>query len=237
MKRHLIIISTIGIWTSSFAQGTGNESYDEMLKMNDTEFYKPTGFHELTIEKIDTLAINPNYVPKYGWPYRNIGWTYPFGLESDASDCVFLYPTVFPNMIQVSNVIEDELQAFRADSDLDISRLITRYSTSGYTANADSIFVYDFELKVPYRGVYTHVIGICLRKYAHGSLLMKMLLNDSGMAKKDKYLSQLINSVKYGNTTLNLAIEEEQQIKESGDYFFKPRQKNVWVKPKEGYIN
>ena len=56
----------------------------------------------------------------------------------------------------------------------------------------------NFELKIPYREKYTHAVGVCLKKDARGSLLLKMILDDNGMKKKDEYLESLLKSINYG---------------------------------------
>lgn len=202
MKLSLILFHILmsGIFSVSFAQGTGNESYDELLAMSNIRFQMPEGFHSLEIERGDTLSINPNYVPKYGHSSRNIGWVYPFGAESDAKDCVFLYPIVYPGMIDVDNVIEDEIQAYLSDSDADARKYVSTVSNPDILkpTNADTALIYNFELKIPYREKYTHAVGVCLKKDARGSLLLKMILDDNGLKKKDEYLESLLKSINYG---------------------------------------
>ncbi len=216
-------------------------NYTELLSNADIQLNLPENFHLLDIPSDNSvvLSINPDYEPKYAYPGRIIGTVYPFGIESDSSDAVFLYPIVFPNIIKLGHLVEDELQAYYSDSDLDITGLVTTIpgdELKQYT-NADTVYVYELDLKIPFRDKYNHVVGVCLRKANHGSLMLKLVLDERGVGNKDSFFKTLLKSVTYGNSPSEDSIEEEQRLKNDGIYFMKPAEKWIWVRPKEGYIN
>ncbi|MCM1504877.1 MAG: hypothetical protein NC127_06755 [Muribaculum sp.] len=243
MKRIIYITFLLlsNIYLNVWSQIIIPSNYSDLLSKADIQLNFPENFHLLDIPNDSSveLEINPEYVPKYAYPGRNIGWAYPVGVESDNNDAVFLYPIVFPNIIKMGHLVEDELQAYYSDSDLDISNLVKTIpggELSQYT-NADTIYVYELDLKIPFRDKYVHAVGVCLRKINHGSLMLKMILTDKGIENKETYFKTLLKSLSYGDNPSEAGIEEEQNIKNNGQYFMKPAEKWIWVKPKEGYIN
>lgn len=213
--------------------------YKDALEKSDISVEMPKGFHLLDIPKDSaiTLTINPDYIPKYGYTDRNIGWAYTFGFESKNSNAVFLYPLVGPNLIKLGNVVEDELQADAGDSDLDITSMVTVVSDIPEYCNADTIFIYEFTLRIPYKDRYNHGVGVCLRKYAHPTLLLKLLLNDDGLTKKDEYMKILLSTVKFGNEITESGIAEEERLKETNWYFLSPIEHYLWKRPQKGFVN
>lgn len=240
MKHRLIALPILifGIWMSSFGQKASNKSYHDILKENDITLSLPSGFKLTDLGKDNPigLPINPGYTPKYGFSGRNIGWTYSLGLKSEEEDCVLLYSTVVPQFVSLSSIIEDEVQASMSDSDLDISDYIKMVTDSDMTeyANADTVLIYDLQLKVPFLGKYTNATGIYLQKYAHPAMLLKVLMDDEGIKNKTQYIKTILCSIKYGDSATPEGLAGEKSFHTPIKF---PRPKSPGGKHKEGYIN
>lgn len=214
---------------------SGND-YGAELSKNDIKMNIPDGFSIINIDKAVELDINPDFVPKYGFPKRNIGWAYSYGVESADKDCVILYPTLTPEFVSYTNVIEDEIQAYKSDPELDVTEfvdIIAKNDMSNY-ANADTVAVYDLELAVPYLDRYSHCVGLFLRKYGHPGMVIKVLTDDKGLTRKDELVQKALNSVAYGDTPTEAGLEGESRLAMPLKF---PMQRSVYMAPEEGYIN
>ncbi len=185
-KTFFITIISLISSLSVFAQ---KENYQQTLSENDIELTVPSNFNDVGINKNKTvmLSIKANYEPKYGYTYRNIGWPYKFGIESDKKDCAILYSSVTSLIVSLPNIVEDEIQAYRSDSDIDVTEYmatITDVDMSKY-ANADTVLIYDLELDKPYLEKYSYCMGIYLRKYGHLAMLVKVLMDNEGLKHKE----------------------------------------------------
>lgn len=196
-----------------FGQG-GFEAYRDKLSEDDIAITMPAGFKPIESEGMFTVTINPDYMPKYGIQGRSIGWTYPTGIMSDTEECVLLYPTVISNFVGLSNIVEDEIQAYKSDSDFDVASLITIVAKDDMSeyANADTVLIYDMELPNPFLDKYSHCTGVYLQKYAHPALMLKILTDDKGLKKRDQYLKTILNTVRYGNTVTEKGIQNEKRF-------------------------
>lgn len=211
-------------------------NYPMILFDNDIMLNVPSKFGVIAMPELITLTINPDYEPKYGYIYRNIGWPYKFGVESDKKDCAILYSSVTSLIVSLPNIVEDEIQAYRSDSDIDVTEYmatITDVDMSKY-ANADTVLIYDLELDKPYLEKYSYCMGIYLRKYGHLAMLVKVLMDNEGLKHKDSYLRTALNSIRYGDTPTKDGLEGEEKYAIPTKF---PLPRTIWVKPKEGYIN
>lgn len=67
--------------------------------------------------------------------------------------------------------------------------------------NVDSVYIVDFPYPslYPYKGTYTHCIGVYLMKKGYSPTYIKCLLTNNGYAQKDLYLDTVKKSVRYGD--------------------------------------
>ncbi|MCM1504585.1 MAG: hypothetical protein NC127_05265 [Muribaculum sp.] len=184
----------------------------------DVAITAPEGnFHFVDItpnSKTAQLDVNPDLrMPGCGHKYPNIGWIYDAAFVSDDDNAVLLFPTVMGYMAQLDRVLELEIQASHNDTNLDVRKYLTVIADKDMSqyANADTVIVYQYDiLGMPYMDKYKHVIGVYLRKYAHPSLMLKIVTNGEGLAKKDEYVKQLVKCVKYGNEISEEALKWEK---------------------------
>lgn len=181
----------------------------EGMRYNDDPAYRSENGYQTY-----TLDVNPDLrIPGCGHKYPNIGWVYSAAFESEDKDAVMLFPTSFGHMAQLDSSVELEIQASHSDQDMDVRKYLTviaREDMSEY-ADADTAIVYEFDiLGKPFMDRYTHVIGVYLRKYAHPSLLMKIVTDDKGLARKEELLERLISCVKYGDAVTEEGLKWEK---------------------------
>ena len=151
------------------------------------------------------------------YPLKYAGWIYPVMALSEAKDCLLLYPSVGFNRMDLKEYPKEELRSLAGNKDLDTSDMIEvvcRDDMSSY-ANADTAYVYEFDFKKPYMDRFTHCIGICLRKYAHPGLMLKIALTDEGLARRDEYVKAMLGSVRYGTNIPEEGIRREKLVEES----------------------
>ncbi|MCM1504589.1 MAG: hypothetical protein NC127_05285 [Muribaculum sp.] len=237
-RKYFMIIVVLISGLTIFAQNPTPNSYQTALSDNDISMEIPVNFRDINIAEnnVAKLSINQDYVPKYGYPDKKIGWPYKFGIVSDKNDCAILYSSITPEFVSLSNAVEDEIQAYRSDSDIDVTEYLTMITDEDMSkyANADTVLVYDLELDVPYLDKYGHCVTIYLRKYAHPAMFIKVLMDDNGLRKKEEYVRTAMNSIKYGDTPTKPGLEGEEKFAIPTKF---PLSKKVWVKPKDGYIN
>lgn len=119
---------------------------------------------------------------------------------------------------------------------LTITAIIAVILTLSYSClqNADTVLIYDLQLKVPFLGKYTHATGIYLQKYAHPAMLLKVLMDDKGIKNKTQYIKMILESIKYGDSATSEGLAGEKRFHTPIKF---PRSKSPGGKPKEGYIN
>lgn len=178
----------------------------------DVEISYPEGFHVVDVNGADVLVVNKNYKPADAlYESDRVIALHPVALESDSGDCVLLYPVVSSTIPMLHGTPERELQAAFGDKKKDVSGSVKKIKLddmSGYS-NADVAYIYDMILPEPYLGKYSNCTGVYLRKYAHPALLMKVIVTDDGVAKKEEYLNKLLGSVRYGNAVTPEGIRME----------------------------
>lgn len=177
---------------------------------DDIEFSVPKKFN--AFESDDAVL----YVNRDTTDYDlyHAGWLYPVMAESETKDCLLLYPGSGYDMggPNLKKYAENELKAVYGDKNLDTSgiiKVIAMDDMSEY-CNADTAYIYEFDFVKPYKDKYTHCVGVCLRKYAHPGLMMKIALTDDGLAKKDEYLQTLLTAARYGDKIPPKGVEVEK---------------------------
>lgn len=98
--------------------------------------------------------------------------------------------------------IESEIRATHGDCDLDVNPYVEIYDVrkqKGY-ANADTVAFYEFDLDSvlsPYVDTsrFKHCVGVYLRAKTHPALMLKIIMNDDGYAKKDDYVRILLDNI------------------------------------------
>ena len=156
--------------------------------------------------------------------------TYQIGLQSPDEKAVFLYPLVMLNFgvqtLQQGYNIADELRWYNCDENLDVSSMINVIAEKDMSqyAYADTAVIYEFKLDSPYMAYmnrYNHCIGVYLRKYGHPAMLLKLLLDDEGYIDKDKFLSQMLNNIHFGNKKTELEKFESKIEHSDLDFSYK----------------
>lgn len=174
----------------------------------------PQGFKELTSDEAHLLFINKDYMPldAFSTEDRAIYFAHVI-IESEAKDCVFLYPQVELSLSMNRNPAVRELQIAAEDEESDVSDKIHKISQKDMSmySNADTVFIYKMELPQPHLGRYTHCTGVVLKKYAHPNIVAKMILSDAGLLNEEKYLQMLLDSISYSNTITDDGIQAEKE--------------------------
>ncbi len=159
----------------------------------------PDGFNVDTTSTAYTASINPDFYPSDAIPGSKIGSFYMLAFVSNDEDCLLLYPTNLG--LSLSGMPDAELKACAGNENIDTKDQILVVAQNDMSAycNADTSYIYRMKLPTPYLGKYPNCVGICLRKYAHPAMLMKIMLTDEGLASEDKYLKTLLSSISYGD--------------------------------------
>ena len=147
-----------------------------------------------------------------------------------------MYPGLFKYLAPLDHLIEQEIQASNSDHGLDVRPYLTTIAEKDMTryANADTVLIYDLQLKVPFLGKYTNATCIYLQKYAHPAMLLKVLMDDEGTKNKTQYIKTILCSIKYGDSATPEGLAGEKSFHTPIKF---PRPKSPGGKPKEGYIN
>ncbi len=196
-----------------YVQARDFTDYQDYFKKMDVTITAPPDM-TCNADSVYTLDVNPDLrIPGCGHKYPNIGWLYDVAFESKDDDAVMLFPTVMGYMAQLDGVAELEIQASHNDQNLDVRKHLTVIAGKDMSqyAEADTAIVYQFDLLgKPFMDKYTHVTGIYLRKYAHPSLMLKIVTNDKGLAKKDEYVKRILDCVKFGNEVSEEGLKWEK---------------------------
>jgi|GEM_PF-1459564 hypothetical protein len=178
----------------------------------------PEGFHEVDSIEFIFLFVNPQFMFKEENMEKSYNVSvHPAIFESESGDAILLYPSL--GFLDFTNLPQHELKLVAEDENFDTSdriRKIFGKDMSQY-CNADTAYVYNFDLGEPFRGKFTHCIGIVLRKYAHEGMALKVLTTDEGKPNAEKYMRTLLNSIRYGDavTKKGLFLEKNAiQIQE-----------------------
>ncbi len=224
MKRITFFVVGLLVALFPFMALAKYKNYYSYFKDNDITINPPEeGFHEVDSIGFICLFVNPQFMFKE----ENMEKLYkvsihPAIFESESSDALLLYPCL--ELLDYSDLPQNELKVVAEDENFDTSdriRKIFGKDMSQY-CNADTAYVYSFDLREPFRGKFTHCIGIVLRKYAHDGMAMKVLTTDEGKPNAEKYMRTLLNSIKYGNEVTEKglfleknAIEIQEDIKKN----------------------
>ncbi|MCM1504590.1 MAG: hypothetical protein NC127_05290 [Muribaculum sp.] len=210
MKATILLASLLFGALTGWAEDSIFRMCHDFNTEDDIDFSLPAGFK--VFEPEDAVLYINRDTTDYDLYYA--GWIYPVMAESESGDCLILYPGSGFDMggPNLKKYVENELKAVVVNKDLDTSTLIKVIAMDDMSeyANADTAYVYEFDFVKPYMDKYTRCIGVCLRKYAHPGLMMKLALTDEGLAQKDEYLRMMLNSVRYGNKTPTKGVEAEE---------------------------
>lgn len=205
MERLFVFFMFVMCCLSQYAQdGLFDKCYNWGGNAEKADVYiqKPDGFHSVYENGADVLVVNKNYKPADAlYEGERVIALHPVALESDNKECVLLYPVISPTIPMLHGTPERELHAALGDENKDVSgsvRKIKLEDMSRY-GNADVVYVYDMKLPESYLGRYSNCVGLYLRKYAHPALLMKVVMTDEGLSRRDDYIQKLLGSVRYGD--------------------------------------
>lgn len=153
-------------------------------------------------------------------PLYHLDETYNVVVESPTSEAFFFFPEIDyesgHQIIRKGSVVEDEIRCNRKDLALDVRPMIeiTADKDMSKYANADTVVIYELEFD-PINGFlysFRHCVGVYLRKSGHPAMLLKVVMNDEGYQKKDFYVRQLLDSVRYGDKNVRSLQLQEQRL-------------------------
>lgn len=199
-----------GVFDKCYLEGGNAESLDVYMT-------EPAGFHEVDDDNLALLVINKDYKPADALiESGRVAALHPVTLEADNKECVLLYPMVSATIPWLTHTPERELRAAAGDGKKDVSGSVRKIELDDMSqyCNADVAYVYEMKLPEPYMGKYSNSIGVCLRKYAHPALLMRVVMTDEGMKNKDEYLRALLGSVRYGDAVSEEGVKMERAARE-----------------------
>ncbi len=244
IKWLLCVLLLIGVTNVSIHAQDSSESlfsFESFLKpsyRNDLKFTKPDGFVDYPITECYPFKANRKYISETKYVSNGNqdgfgGFPYVCVLQSEAKDCVILYPMYdfgaprFEGQIQedVSYAAEDELMDIRP-----LVKIIDK-KDGAYISNADKAVIYEFKTPKKHFGLYDNFVGIYLRKQGHGCLLLKIGLTEEGLKHKDEYIKMLLSSIKYGDKILN----PDDKMPTDDEFCFEPPTR-LRPETKEGYI-
>lgn len=208
-----IIFPTMGSAERNF------EIYRDALHGADVAIEQPATYKPINMEADSRIYFFMYTHYRDNTPYAQ----YATGLESSDGNAAILFPGIMLAEGTSSDIayigaaslegeacsIAPELRSAYRDSGLDVVPLvdiIVKDDMSQY-ANADTAAIYSFSLDkigINYMDKYNKCIGVYLRKAGHPALLMKLMLTDEGYKNKDKYLKEMLGSIKYGDKTTAL---------------------------------
>lgn len=213
----LINIFAVGLIVAMFpfmALADFNNFYPS-FKDKDITINPPEGFHEVVNSSgfgFVAMFVNPRFM----FSEENMEKSYNISLhpavfESEDGNALLLYPWL--GSLDYSTLPPHELKLVAEDENFDTRNRIRKIfgkDMSQY-CNADTAYVYSFDLGEPFRGKFSHCIGIVLRKYAHDAMAMKVLTTDEGKPNAEKYMRTLLNSIRYGDTQTKEGIRQEEE--------------------------
>lgn len=189
------------------------EQYIEELKSCDIHMTKPADFNPIEFKGSQFIFRNIAAGEDVsGCSMEDIAAVV---LGSDDKNAVLIYPTI-PLTIPVNlcgSTVEEELRANYDNDTLDIRPMIKMIGGKNLReyANADTAVVYNLDFKRPFLNDYTHCIGIYLRKYAHHSLLLKVVMTDEGWENRESYIKSLLDNLRYGDELMPSYVKWEER--------------------------
>lgn len=201
MKRITFFVVGLLVALFPFMALADFNNYYASSNEKDITINPPEGFHEVDSIEFIFLFVNPQFMFKEENMEKSYNVSvHPAIFESESGDAILLYPSL--GFLDFTNLPQHELKLVAEDENFDTSdriRKIFGKDMSQY-CNADTAYVYNFDLGEPFRGKFTHCIGIVLRKYAHEGMAMKVLTTDEGKPNAEEYMRTLLNSIRYGDS-------------------------------------
>lgn len=191
------------------------EEYCNDLSEYDSKLSMPAGFHPVDMRPVNFFIAHSPCFPSI--PQSR----YPLALEADNGEAALLFPELFFDFgnetLRRGLEIESEIRTMHGDCDLDVNPYVEIYDVrkqKGY-ANADTVAFYEFDLDSvlsPYVDTsrFKHCVGVYLRAKRHPALMLKIIMNDEGYAKKDDYIRTLLDNIEFGEGAARLTMIEWQ---------------------------
>lgn len=216
MKQLIITLLLAISGTMAAAKSITQQKIDFVRSQFDISWAIPTGFKAEKWERPEQIYATTG--TEGGKP--TAGSMYWMGAVSADAHCRLLYQSVavLPQLQCASEInvfrsfVQHELYAaIHGSSNLhtgepllaDWSRYVSiQDGEQARTAfNADSVYVVDFpNVSASSAKGYTHCIGLYLCKAQYMSVMVKCLLTDEGYQRRDQYIRQMQQAVKYGNS-------------------------------------
>lgn len=216
----------MGYWMSlcdDLKQGRNLEGYIATLDSMDIKLTAPVGFELMKVDKKDTRSFYaPD--PDFNSPYFHatppgqsiLG---PF-LQSSANEGFIAYPLILDiyGWISPDELIEAELIGATRNDSIDITDLIKVIDNPAGT-NADRVIITEYDVKDPRWSDYPHCVSIAFRKKNHYAFPVKIFLNNEGLKNKDRYITSVLNSFRYGDNPTPECIEKEKNVRTDEGHF------------------
>lgn len=139
-----------------------------------------------------------------------------------SKDALILYPICVDLAgISPDYSIEQEFMCAYAKDSINITDMINVIEKNDITkvSNVDKIISYEYDIKSSKLDGFKYCVGLAFRKKNHYTMLVKILLNDESLKKKDKYTQLISNSVRYGDNPKPEWIEAEKNVRSDEGVF------------------
>lgn len=229
MKNNILALAFVTTALTAYATDMTDIVYPEQRAMNeyvdklkklDVEIAVPDSFTVVDMRGRTDMGkcISSQY---------HIDEKYNVVLESPESDAFFFFPEVDyesgHQIIRKGSTVEDEIRYNKNDLSIDIRPLIEIVADEDMSrySNADTAVVY--ELEFDYFNDFlkhNHCVGVYLRKASHPAMLLKIVMNDEGYEKKDIYVRQLLDCVRYGDNGMRSLQLQEKRLAACRDLDF-----------------
>ncbi len=205
----LCLFCTLGASADEDAILKKQNLMNTLLSRNDILIEKLSGVTNIPLEPEYMFSSNVDYHKKTKFETMgNSGsWGYPYlqVMRSKDQNAIFMYPLFDYDISRFEGQIQEDVAYAAEDELMDIRPFVKIIDKNDgtYISNADKAVIYEFKTPKKHFGLYDNFVGIYLRKYGHGCLLLKIGLTEEGLKHKDEYIKMLLSSIKYGDKILN----------------------------------
>lgn len=180
---------------------TSFASYSRFVsKVFGISWNKPKGFTDL-------------HTDKYWKPNNSKTSTlhYNFLFRSEEGDCIVMYPDIStlyfplqaPKTLDTKHLIAGDLglsgQSEEVEHGMEKRQVVTLKCENSKKCifNADTVYICNLPLAIPYDGKYAHCTGIYVCKKNRPALYFKCFFTNEGEKKKSEYIRRLSKAVGY----------------------------------------
>lgn len=236
MKRTNLFLALLAAASLSLAAKESFAEFQSYLKELDVTLNTPRNSKELIIDNIkySTPVImggearrGAYFIPvNNGIEFHMQTMPSRYAFASKDGEAAYLIPWTFLNkdeiVVKQGRYVEREIRAGAGNTKLNVTPLITVLTgeEAAKYSNADTVVLYNIQLRKQAMGKYDRCVGIYLRKYGHPAMLLKVLLTNTAYKNKDKYINNLIKAVRYGDSPSAEMLTQELRAATTQDLKF-----------------